>query len=77
MAHDMSLTTFLKLAKEFSDLGDAVGAQLIDAAYGNAEDQNPAALKLCHRLLKQLEGYGVDGAVELQNEIYEAAKETT
>jgi hypothetical protein len=74
MAHDMSLITFLRLAKQFSDLGDAVGEQLIHAAYGNVEDQNPNALKLCHKLLKQLDGYGVEGAVELQNEIYEAAK---
>lgn len=77
MAHEIDIRAFLKLAKEFADLGDAIGAQLIDAAYGNAEDQNPNALKLCHRLLKQLDGWGVDGAVELQNEIYEAAKERT
>jgi hypothetical protein len=74
MEHDMDLRTFLKLAKKFADLGDAVGAQLIDAAHGNIEGQNLNALKLCHGLLKQLDGYGVDGAVELQNDIYEAAK---
>jgi hypothetical protein len=74
MAHDMDLRTFLKLAKQFANLGDTVGSQLIEAADGDVEGQNPNALKLCHGLLKQLDGYGVDGAVELQNEIYEAAK---
>lgn len=74
MAHDLDLLTFLRLAKEFRDLGDAVGDQLIDAANGNIEDQNPNALRMCHGLLKVLDGYGVDGAVELQREIYDAAK---
>jgi hypothetical protein len=75
MAHEMDLTTFLKLAKQFRDLGDAIGDQLVDAAYGNIEDQNPNALDACHRLLKQLDGYGVEGAVELQSAIYETAKQ--
>lgn len=75
MAHEMDVCAFLALAKQFAALGDAVGAQLIDAAYGNIEDQNPNALNLCHKLLKQLDGYGVDGAIELQNDIYKAAKQ--
>lgn len=71
----MDLSAFLRLAKEFSDLGDAVGDQLIAVANGAPiEDQNPNALRMCHRLLKQLDGYEVDGAVELQNEIFAAAK---
>lgn len=65
---------FLYLAKRFSDLGDSVGKQLIALAAGErVEDLNPKALMMCHMLLKQLDGFGIDGAVDLQSEIYDAA----
>lgn len=66
----MDITTFLRLAKKFSDLGDAVGEQLIDAADGADLDKlNPNALRMCRPLLRLLDGYGIEGAAQLSNEI--------
>ena len=71
----MDITAFLRLAKQFRELGSAVGDQLIKANNGEIDSCNPNALKLCHDLLKRLDYYEVDGALDLHNEIYEAAKE--
>jgi hypothetical protein len=69
----MDIQDFLRLAKQFSDLGDAVSCQLIDVAIGEPiEDQNPNALRACHGLLKELIKHGVDGAQDLQEEILAA-----
>ena len=71
----MHITTFLRLAKEFSDLGDAAGDQLIEAAHSSDfDDLNSNALRMCRPLLRLLDGYGIDGAAQLSNEIADADK---
>lgn len=57
----MNILTFVKLAKAYNDLGWAVQEQLhalLDGAA--AADQNPAALGLIRKLVRELERAGVD-----------------
>jgi hypothetical protein len=63
-AHD-----FLLLARKFRDLGDAIGDQLCDAVNGDLTSQNPNALLAALPFLRRLEGFGLDGASELREEI--------
>jgi hypothetical protein len=66
----MHIDDFLVLAKQFSNLGDAVGAQLIAVVFGNSvEDQNPNALRMCLPLLKALGEHGIDGALDVRDAI--------
>lgn len=68
----MDLMTFIKAARVFTDLGDAVSDQLVDVMNGGAlEDQNQNALKLIVKALARLNAMGVDGASTVADEIKE------
>lgn len=57
----MDLVDFIDLAKEFTNLGWSVANQLENVASGNdRSDQNPEALRIIRRYLRNLQGYGVD-----------------
>lgn len=68
----MDLETLTALCQDFNDLGGAVSGQLIDVIDGgNLSDQNPNALAMCQKFLREAARLDVEGANELADRIKE------
>jgi hypothetical protein len=59
----LHITTFLRLARQYANLGTAVQDQLDSLAEnGEVTDENPNALKMCKNLVRSLNNYGFEDA---------------
>lgn len=74
----MTLDDLMALCQDFHDLGWAVAGQLVDVADGgDMADQNPNALRMCQKFLREAAGLGVDGAEDLADRIKEHLSQVT
>lgn len=72
----MDIYDFLKLAKKYSDLGDAIQSQLLAVVEGDSVDrQNPNAMRYALRFLQVAERHGVEDVEYLIEEINTALGE--
>jgi hypothetical protein len=68
----MTLSDFLRLAKQYTDLGWSVQEQLQDVATGESlDEQNPNALEMCADILRDLADFDMTDADDLAGEISE------
>lgn len=66
----MDLQKFLNLCRAYRNLGDAVARQLDDICEDDPiEEQNPNAMKLVEKFLRDAAKVGVENAEDLANQI--------